>query len=514
MSNLVADLRVGRQLIETHISWVFLGTQDVYKVKKPVNLGFLDFTNLSERQRLCEVEVRLNQRLTRGVYHGVVPVVVDDAGKHTFASPNMAAKAVDYAVHMRRLDDNYRLDRLLARGQVSRATVERFAEHLARFHAQCETNHELAQLGSSSAIGKNVEENFMQLGNALATHLPQAQAAALPLMQREFLVQHAPLFAARLESGKVRDGHGDLRLEHVYAEPDGIQVLDCIEFNDRFRYADVCADVAFITMDCRHHRRADLAEALVAAYAAHTGDYQLYPLLNFYESYRAVVRAKVNHIALTEKGVDAPNAAKVSAEIRRYLEQAVEAFRGRERTPRVVVIGGLIASGKSHKAKAVSELLQCPSVATDRVRKQLHHTHAHQTMNTGSFIGAYSDAATEATYTAVLSHALHVLHSGRSVVLDGTFRTAAERRRVVELCQSHGAPLYFVECVADEATLRRRLQTREQRANISDAREPLLDDFMRRYQAPTVDEVGQLCRLDTALPDAEQTRILTHFLNS
>lgn len=516
MGNLVADLGLGRQLIETHISWVFLGDHDVYKVKKPVNLSFLDFTRLSDRKRACDVEVVLNQRLTNGVYLGVVPVVRTPSGRHLIdgAPRDEASEIVDYAVHMRRLSDEHRWDWLLARGELSSARVAAFAEHLVRFHSTCSINPELAQLGTPEAIRVNVEENFAQLGDALQAYLPHSRATALPLLQHDFLNQHANVFTARSSEGKVRDGHGDLRLEHVYSEPTGIQVLDCIEFNDRFRYADVAADLAFITMDLRHNGRADLAEVLAASYAAATSDYELYRVLDFYESYRAVVRAKVTHIASSTKGRSDPQSATTRAKVVRYLNQAIEALRGRERTPRVVAVGGLIASGKSHTASEVSALLQCPVIATDRLRKHLHHAEPHQHLDAAQFSGAYSEANTARIYELLLESARHVLHSGRSVVLDATFRQASERERLMNFCQTNGVPLYFVECKADETTLRQRLRQREEQRTISDARESLLDEFMRRYEPPVEAQVGQLCQLDTTLPDTERTRILARFLHT
>lgn len=520
MGLLVSDLGAGRQLIETHISWVFLGADDVYKVKKPVCLSFLDFTHLTERKRICEIEVQLNQRLSHDVYWGVVPVVCSSSGVHSFGAStalggeNPGSEIVDYAVHMRRLADADRWDVLLAKGNLTNDAVTSFAEHLAQFHAHCGTNAELQQLGLANAIRINVDENFSELGGALELHLPRAHAVALPLLQRDFLDQHGALFDARMRSGKVRDGHGDLRLEHVYAERSGIQVLDCIEFNDRFRYADVCADLAFITMDLRHHARPDLAEALAAAYAAKTCDFELYSLLNFYESYRAVVRAKVTHLALSNAQSSASSSERAHAELSRYLTQAFDALHGPERTPRVVAVGGLIGSGKSHTARELGTMLRCPTIASDRLRKHLHQTDVFGALPAGSFDGAYSEAATERTYAYLLEQALHVLRSGRSVVLDATFRAAAERERLLEFCQANGVPVYFVECRADEATLRQRLRAREHQPNVSDARESLLDDFMRRYEAPSETELTELCRLDTSLPESVRKQTLTQFLNT
>src|SRR5512139_3595825 len=316
MGRLVDDLVAeGRTLVETHISWVFLGEVDVWKVKKPVDLGFLDFRSLEARRRFCDAEVELNRRLAPDVYRGVLPVTRGADGVHRVGG---AGEVVDWAVHMRRLSDDVRADRLLARGALGTEEVARVAEHVAAFHARARSDAETARFGGLDVIEANVRENFDQTRENLAVFLTPAEADELERVELGFLSREKALFEDRVKEGRVRDGHGDLRLEHVYFEgPDTITVLDCIEFNERFRYADVCADIAFLSMDLAFQGRVDLKERFLAAYAEESADYDLYALVDFYESYRAYVRAKIGALGLSSAPL--PTRRELQAQVRRHF---------------------------------------------------------------------------------------------------------------------------------------------------------------------------------------------------
>jgi aminoglycoside phosphotransferase family enzyme len=271
-------LRDARETRETHVSVVLLGDRDVYKLKKPVDLGFLDFRTVEQRRAACEAEMRLNARLAPDVYLGVVPIL-------------RGGEVVDWAVHMRRLPDDVRADVMLGEGRLTPEHLDDVAERLAAFHDGSSLAPEA--FGGPASVRANVEENFAQTRNALASLLRPDEVAELLGWQTSFVQTRWSLFEQRVEAGRVRDGHGDLRLEHVYFTSPALRIIDCIEFSDRFRYADVCADVAFLSMDLASHGRVDLAERFVARYARASNDFDLYALIDFYESYRAFVRAKV-----------------------------------------------------------------------------------------------------------------------------------------------------------------------------------------------------------------------------
>ena len=234
-------------LIETHISWVFLLDREVFKVKKPVDLGFLDFRSVEQRRKACEDEVRLNVRLAPDVYRGVVPVTRENDGRCAVGG---TGPVVDWAVRMVRLSDEERADGLLAAGALTGEHVDRIADRVATFHASAALSDAIAAYGEPAAIAANVEENFEQTRASIAEYVTQAESDEIERWQTTFVRDQARRFEDRIAAGRVRDGHGDLRLEHVYFDAEGtIRVIDCIEFNDRFRYADVCADVAFLAMD-------------------------------------------------------------------------------------------------------------------------------------------------------------------------------------------------------------------------------------------------------------------------
>lgn len=511
-----ADLEV----VETHISRVYLGRDRVWKTKKPVDLGFLDFTTAEARRRACEAEVRLNRRLAPDVYLGVVPVVQGDEGLElgsldAYPPSGSGAEAeadteVDWAVLMRRLPDARRADRLLDRGELSRDDLRRVAERLVRFHAAARCDEETKRYGTASTVEANVRENFEQTRDVIGEYLSAEQAREVERWQLGFLEQEADLFAERIGARRVRDGHGDLRLEHVYLDlesasgQDDVVVVDCIEFNDRFRYADVCADVAFLAMDLTSRRRPDLAEAFLAAYARDAQDYDLYPLVDFYESYRAFVRAKVASMVAASDDAPPRLRRQKREEAREHFLLALSGARRQLLPPRLVAVGGWIAAGKSTTSERVSRLLDAPIVDADRTRKHLLDVDAEEKLHVKPWSGPYSEEMTERTYDEVLRRGEQVVRSGRPVVLDASFRLRRHRLDARRLARRLGVPFLFVECRADADACRERLRRRraEDSAGASDGRLEIFDDFVAGYQEPEASseeslDASEFLRLDT-----------------
>ncbi len=483
---MVEDLRQpGVELRETHISWVFLQGDDVWKVKKPVDLGFLDFTTPEKRREACEAEVRLNRRLAPDVYLGVEPVTLDAAGRHRLGG---GGPAVDWAVHMVRLPDDARADTRLARELLSAADVERIAERVALFHARARCDEETRRYGTPETISANVEENFAQTRATIGDYLRAAEAAEVESWQRRFLAERRGLFSARLDAGRVRDGHGDLRLDHVYLTGDDVTVVDCIEFNRRFRFADVCADVAFLAMDLAWQGRADLAERFLAAYAREANDYDLYPLVDFYESYRAFVRGKIAAFVASGEG-DAAARRRAAADARRYFLLALASERKALLPPVVVAVGGLIGAGKSTVGRRLAAELGAPVVDADRTRKFLLGAGAYDKVHVPPFDGAYRPELTDRVYAEVLRRGRCVLESRRPVVLDASFRARAHRAAARDLAREHGVPFHFVEVWAPRYVCRERLAERARGESVSDGRLEIFDQFAASWQP--VDELPE-----------------------
>jgi aminoglycoside phosphotransferase family enzyme/predicted kinase len=497
---------VGVALVETHISWVFLLDRDVFKIKKPVELGFLDFESPEKRRRACEEEVRLNRRLAPGVYLGVVPVTRESDGRCVIGG---TGAPIDWAVHMTRLSDEDRADQLLAAGTMTGAFVDGIAARMAAFHKEARTDAEVARFGRTSAIARNVVENFDQTRGALARYLGRSEADEIVGWQMRFVDEEARRFEERIAQGRIRDGHGDLRLEHVYRdEHGGIRVLDCIEFNERFRYADVCADIAFLSMDLAAHRRVDLAERLLAAYAREADDYDLYAVVDFYESYRAFVRGKVASMLANDAGASADVRQRASEEARRFFRLALSFDRPPLVPPCLVAVAGVIASGKSSVAARVALEMSAPVLEADRTRKSMLGVDPYRRMDDAAWKGAYDPAFSERVYGEILRRASVVLSSGRPVVLDASFRTAALRRAARDVAVAHGVPFRLVECRAPRDVCLARLAVRERQESVSDGRRAIFDQFCAGYEPVREIDPGEHLAIDTTRPLEENVDAL------
>jgi uncharacterized protein len=512
-------------LVETHISWVLVGPTEVWKLKKPVSMGFLDFGTVERRKAACEAEVALNRRLAPDVYLGVRPVRHDAAGRLVIDRADEGegeGEPIDWAVHMRRLPDRDRADVRLAEGRLDREHVDRIARRLAEFHAQARCDASTAAFGGPEAIAVNVRENFEQTRASIDRFLSHAQAQEIERTQLDFLAQRGELFAARIAADRVRDGHGDLRLEHVYLSDapaagggDGeVTIIDCIEFNDRFRYADVAADLAFLAMDLSEHDQVALSEHLVARYAQHAGDHDLYAVLDFYLGYRAYVRGKIASFVAAGADVDHDRRTRAEASARHHFLLALAAERRSLLEPMVVAVGGIIASGKSTVADRLGFEMSAPVVDADRTRKQLLGVRATAPVHEGAWQGAYDPAFTETVYAEVFRRAAVVLASGRSVIVEASFRSRALRARVRELAARHGVPFRLVECRASPEICRERLRQRARAASVSDGRLEIFDDFVARWEP--IDELpaDEHLVIDTAGPLANSLVVLRNALRT
>lgn len=508
MGTLKEDLLAGgAELRETHISNVFLTENTVFKVKKPVRLGFLDFSSLEARKRYCEAEVQLNRRLADRVYRGVRAITRDAQGVHRIASGDAAPSGeeiVDYAVEMVRLRDRDAADVRLREGRLSREDLVRVAERLAEFHAAARCDAETARYGERAVIAQNVIENFEQTRETAPSFLSAKGIAEIEHWQREFLEREQARFEARIKAGRIRDGHGDLRLEHCYLADDGsVQIIDCIEFNERFRFGDVCADVAFLSMDLSWHERPDLSELFLASYARVSGDYDLYALVDFYESYRAYVRGKVASLLAADESAEPSAREHARSTARKYYQLAEACAREPLDKPRLYAVGGIIASGKSTLASQLAELIHAPVLETDRTRKQMAGLDPHTPWRDAAFSGHYGPEQTRAVYEELLRRADVILRSGRSAIIDASFRERSQREAARARAAALGCEFVFVECVPPLAVCRKRLAQRERGPSTSDGRAEIFDDFVRSYEPVTELDSTQHVRIDTSA-DAPQ----------
>jgi hypothetical protein len=305
------------ELMQTQMSFLFLTGDYVYKVKKPVDLGYLDYTTLEKRRFFCQQELKLNRRLCPDIYLEVVPIV-QHQNKILLGGKG---EVVEYAVKMRQLPPQRMMDVLLSKNQVSKGMVRQVAEKLVDFHQHAETNAEISSYGSLSTILTNTEENFTQTQKYIGVSISPEQYRGIKTYTDTFAEQNTRLFEKRIREGRIRDCHGDLHSAHI-CFIDGICIYDCIEFNDRFRYCDVASEIAFLAMDLDYHRHPDLSRHFINAYVENSQDEELLKLLHFYKCYRAYVRGKVESFKLDDPHIPEAEKTRALAAARRYFELA------------------------------------------------------------------------------------------------------------------------------------------------------------------------------------------------
>ncbi|HEY1296810.1 MAG TPA: AAA family ATPase [Chloroflexota bacterium] len=480
------DLR----LIETHISWVILAGDFAYKLHKPVNFGFLDFSTPERRRADCEAEVRLNQRLCPDLYLGVVDVVERDDGRLYIAGSGVP---VEPAVQMHRLPESGMLPKLLERGDCDERLAQRLAQNLAEFHAVAATGPGVDEYGGIDTLRANWEENFAQ-----TTLIDPSKRDAIRTYVDGFIADNAALIQRRIATGRIRDGHGDLHAASVCVTHRRLYMFDCIEFNARFRCADVAAEVAFLAMDLEHLGRADLAAAFVDAYVRSSGDAELRLLLDFYKCYRAFVRGKVLVLRLAESNLNADTRAGISKDACAYFDLA-HAYANPLPKPTLIVTMGLPASGKTTLAKGLAGRLGLVHLSSDITRKHLVGMRANLRSTDSFECGMYARGMSRRTYAVMRRKAARWLRRGRSVVLDATYGLPSERAALRQLARHTGARLYVIVCRADDALLQQRLLARTtDPLSTSDARPELWPALRAAFVEPT--DVPIAFEADTTRP--------------
>ncbi|MBW1696321.1 MAG: AAA family ATPase [Deltaproteobacteria bacterium] len=490
---------------DTHISKVFLTGDYVYKIKKPVNLGFLDFTTLEKRRHFCWQEVVLNRRLTKNVYLDMVAITFHK-GQYVLSGPG---EAVEYAVKMRQLPEQCSMLRLIRNGRLSYDAVDSLARFLSQFYAMASTTERINHFGSWETVQANCEENFHQTAAFVGHILDDQKYQIIRAATRAFLRRHKWLFTHRIEQNKIRDCHGDLRAGHIYFK-DGIQILDCIEFNDRFRYSDITADLSFLAMDLDFEGHWKIADQFIEAYVRYTRDKDVLVLLDFYKCYRAFVRVKVNCFQLQENNLKAINKDKLLKETRRYLSLAYR-YAVQFARPTLWVVCGMPASGKSTIAKELGRTLDIGVVESDAVRKALFRIKPHISVDVPFETGIYSRAGSSLTYGKLLIAAQEVLEKGDSIILAATFSRKHQRQEALRLARDMDVNIFFIQCVASDEVLKERLKLREHKSSLSDARLHHFDEFKRRFEPLTEVPEDIHVRINTEKPleDSMET-ILSH----
>ncbi|MDD4965183.1 MAG: AAA family ATPase [Gallionella sp.] len=470
--------------IETHISWVILTGQYAYKIKKPVALGFLDFSTLALRQQDCMDELRLNQRLAADYYLDVVAIT----GTLDAPRVNGTGEALEYAVKMRQFSPDATLDKLTARGELSETHIDALAARIARFHlTQCDIAAADRPWGEIDAIAQPVAENFQTLTTQLTDTLEFPLLATLQQWCADELVRLTPLMRARKRDGWVRECHGDLHLANVAWAGDQPVIFDCLEFSPALRWIDVMSEVAFCYMDLLHRREAALAARFLNAWLAATGDYAGVALLRYYAVYRALVRAKVAVLRLAQS-TDELVLRSAHSELSEYLQLAKQltVFAA----PQLWITHGLSGSGKTTVSQRLLQQHGLIRLRSDVERKRLAGLDADINSGSGIQTGLYSADFSQRTYQHLAELTEALLKSGWSVIVDAAFLERSQRDLFRALARRLGAAFQIFATQADPKVLYQRIKLRlEQGKDASEANASVLAHQLSSYQPLEADEL-------------------------
>jgi aminoglycoside phosphotransferase family enzyme/predicted kinase len=485
--------------LETHISYIFLAGSYAYKVKKAVNLGFLDFSTLPKRHFYCLEELRLNRRLAPAIYLDVIPIT------GSYARPVLGGegKPVEYAVKMRRFAQEDLLDALLARDRLTREHIDRLAEKIAAFHGDAAVAAADKPYGSPEAVRGPALENFAQIRNVPGAG---SRLTDLEILER-WTVHHcqalAGTFHTRKERGFVRECHGDFHLGNVAVIDDDITIFDCLEFSANLRWIDVMNDVAFLVMDLHDRKRPDLAQRFLNRYLEITGDYEGLRVLRFYLIYRAMVRAKVHALRAAQPHVSAQQKTSALNECGNYVALARRQIAAVSRA--IIITHGLSGSGKTTHTQELLETTHAVRVRSDIERKRQRGLAPLARSESGIQEGLYAGDATALTYRRLLGLAETVLEAGYIAIVDATFLKRSRRDAFHELAASLGVPFLILDFLASETTLRQRILGRQRQGrDASEADIPVLEHQLKTQEPLQPDELASVAAYDSTQAPAKE----------
>lgn len=480
------------QLIQTHCSYVLLTGEFVYKLKKPVNFGFLDYSTLEKRKFYCSEELRLNQRGAAELYLEALPITQEN-GNYVLGGQG---EAVEYALKMRQFPADGLLSTMFENGTITPQDIEELGRVVARYHRKTETNDHIRSFGTVVKVRESIDQNYEQTKSYIGKAQTQEQFDQTKAYTDNFFAANPELFAQRSENNFIRECHGDLHMGNICRWDNRILLFDCIEFNEPFRFVDVMYDVAFAVMDLEARQRPDLANLFLNTYVEETGDWEGLQVLPLYLSRQSYVRAKVTSFLLDDPGV--PEAAKQQATktAASYYHQSWAYTQAKQ--GKILLMSGVSGSGKSTTAKYISQQSNAILIRSDAVRKHLAGIDIH---SKGSD-EIYSSEMTAKTYTRLIELGIILAKQGFTVILDAKFDRIELRQNAIAQANQAQIPLHIIECVAPEAVLKSRLAART--GDIADATADLLASQLAAAEPFTDTEKIYVTSLDTTQAIATQ----------
>jgi aminoglycoside phosphotransferase family enzyme/predicted kinase len=477
------------QLIETHISWVILTGDFAYKIKKPVDLGFLDFSTLDKRAFCCNEELRLNSRLAAPIYREVVPLT------GSAAEPVLRGDGaiIEYAIKMVQFPQQAQLDNMLANGELENYHMDAFARRVAAFHAEADVAGSDSNYGDPSHVYRPVAENFTQIRQHLLTSKYDDRLAELESWSKTGFDSLRSLLEQRKHDGFIRECHGDMHLRNLVWFDDEPLAFDCLEFNADLRWIDTLSEIAFLVMDLQDRKQPVLAQRFLNSYLEHSGDYQGLRVFRFYLVYRALVRAKVDAIRAAQQGLSGNEQQAAEHGFRAYLALAGSYMR--HELPRLLITRGMSASGKSTLTQPLLERMGAVRIRSDIERKRMFGIDLDADSGAGIEQGIYSAEAGKKTYQRLALLAESVLAAGYNVIVDAAFLKFEQRQLFSSLADTLKIPFIILEFSASADTLRQRIKARH--GDVSDADLSVLEHQLATVKPLHDDEMNSLISVDT-----------------
>jgi uncharacterized protein len=494
------------QVLETHISWVILTGDFAYKIKKPMDFGFLDFSTLDRRKYFCEEELRLNKRLADSLYLEVLPIT----GTADAPALGGSGEAFEYAIRMRQFDQDGLFDKQQERGQLQEEQLTSLARQVAEFHETLPPVAANKPLGTPDAVFAGMQENFDQVRPMLDEPFLLDQLDNLEAWTRATFERFQPLIAQRHAEGYVRECHGDLHLANITVFQAEVTVFDCIEFSEPFRWIDVINDLAFLLMDLESRGESRLANLVLNHYLEYRGDFQALPLLTLYKAYRAMVRGKIALFTMGNPSLSDSEKADLMQRYREYAQLAED--YSRFPNPYLLATTGLSASGKSVISREMAAELGLIRLRSDVERKRLHGLGPLDSSKSGIGEDLYSPEANQRTYERLAELAKTLLLAGMPVIVDAACLKRAERDLLTDVAENLGLPFALIHCEATEETRRRWIRERD--GDASEATEELLETQASWFEPLTDQEKTHTVHLYTDqdhLAEAVADRIRQHF---
>jgi len=473
------------QLIQTHVSYVLLTGDYAYKLKKPVNFGFLNYSTLELRQHFCYQELEMNKRGAAEIYLEVLPITQTDDRFQLGGE----VEPVEYTLKMCQFPQESLFSSLFQQGELTETRVSELGRLVAQFHAKCATNDYILSFGEVDQIRQAFDENYQQTEKYIGVAQTQSQFDETKEFTDRFFATKQEVLASRVKQRWIRECHGDLHLRNICFWHDKTLLFDCIEFNEPFRFVDVMFDVAYGVMDFQVGNRPDFANAYLNSYLEEIGDWEGIQVLPLYVSRQAYVRAKVTSFLLDDPGVPAADKEKAKNTASLYYKLACES--GKLEQGKLFLMSGVSGSGKSTIAKKLARKIGAIHVRSDAVRKHLAGISIHER----GAADLYTPEMTEKTYARLLSLGILLATAGYSVILDAKYDLISRRKAVIEQAAKYQLPLEILYCTAPEEILRDRLSSRT--SDVSDATASLLTSQLAAIEAFTEAEKPFVKTLDT-----------------